>query len=96
MEAALVLLGLCLLFPSIAGCRNGMRVAHGAVEVEGICRTLKAMKRPAGGGEFRSPPVVEKLVIVHRVCTEPTPSIASSAANPAKNDKLLARAPAQR
>jgi hypothetical protein len=29
-----------------------MRVAHGAVEAEGIGRNLKAMKRLANGGEF--------------------------------------------
>jgi hypothetical protein len=52
MKAATIFLGLCLLLPSIAGCRNGMRVAHGAVEAEGIGRNLKAMKRLANGGEF--------------------------------------------
>ena len=54
MNAAKILVAMCLLLPNIAGCRNGMRVAHGAVEAEGIGRNLKAMKRLANGGEHRA------------------------------------------
>jgi hypothetical protein len=54
MKLATFLLGLCLLLPSASGCRNGMRIAHGAVEAEGIGRNLSAMKRLANGGEFRA------------------------------------------
>ena len=59
MNAAKILLAMCLLLPNIPGCRNGMRVAHGAVEAEGIGRNLKAMKRLAGGGQYSAAEVAQ-------------------------------------